>query len=941
MSASAPIACALCLILSTPSRGDVSWNLGAATLALDEKFGAVLNGVDEKAAWPAPQGPAFTLETDSGQVVPESCRQDGDRLILRFADGTAAEFTVQREPGVALFRLTKFAARSAVRRFNVFRLTVPATAKLGSAFNAAYVGDRVVAVLPAKPNVLVYHAPRTLGAATLEKHKLEPAAFGVLACRRSELSATIERFENAAGMAVPRPGGVWNKRSPEVKHSYLFLTDFRESDFDAALALARRGGFHCILLEERSWAAASGHYEVNRERFRDGLAGLKRTVERFRGAGIKVGLHLLAASITPPDRYITPVPDPRLVTDATTTLAADVDATADVLPVTALPREFPAEDGGYEGKGTVLRVGDELIAYGERATREPYEFLRCRRGYLGTKAVAHREGDRITHLTRSYNYFLLDMDTTLLDEAAANFARVANACRIDMVYFDGSEHLQGDHWYYNARLIEAFLDRLENRAVLAQASTFSSYSWHLLARSASADGHGDLKGYLDERSPGIVIFGRDGMPTDIGWYFGYDPNSTLDQFEYVLGATIGYDTSMSYQVSTAAAHQHPFGVSILEQIARYEQLRLSGRVPNDMRARLRIDPALGGKMPADKREALLGRRREYRLLGPEGHEVFQRVIYSPWHEMGSSSRSAATGSLEVKEGPVRVGFWVHALPSPRHNAGRSYRSARALTLESFDDLAPYTQGARSRNVRRIAAGQGGAAAPGVTQQVEIHQGGAREGKRYATFTATTKPTASGGWSTISRQFNPPLDLSWHKGLGLWFRGDGRGGRFKIQLRDATDAVDYYISNDFAEWRYLQLVRPAKDAIDYANVRSLAFFYNELPGATTVSCAIDGLKALRSLDQPSIKDPWVEIGGRRLAWKGTLSAGEYLVAWPGEPVLRHTPAKGEPERVAKQAETLTLPDGNYAVKFGSDEGSSVTMRVRVTLQPPERYELSPH
>ena len=43
--------------------------------------------------------------------------------------------------------------------------------------------------------------------------------------------------------------------------------------------------------------------------------------------------------------------------------------------------------------------------------------------------------------------------------------------------------------------------------MLLQASSFSHYSWHILARSASADGHGDLKGYLDERSPGFDYLG--------------------------------------------------------------------------------------------------------------------------------------------------------------------------------------------------------------------------------------------------------------------------------------------------------------------------------------------------------------------------------------------------------------------------------------------------
>jgi hypothetical protein len=159
-----------------------------------------------------------------------------------------------------------------------------------------------------------------------------------------------------------------------------------------------------------------------------------------------------------------------------------------------------------------------------------------------------------------------------------------------------------------------------------------------LARSASADGHGDLKGYQDERSPWFVSFGRSGMPLDIGWYYGYDPTAAPDMFEYVLGATVGYDASMSFQVSVAAAQKHPFTGDILDMIRRYEQLRLSGRVDSAMKERLRIDPRLGGEKTPEEREKLLDLRRDYRLLG-EGRGV-----------SAASSRPAQSTTDEAQAG---------------------------------------------------------------------------------------------------------------------------------------------------------------------------------------------------------------------------------------------------------------------------------------------------
>lgn len=776
---------------------------------------------------------------------------------------------------------------------------------------------------------------RLLCVETLRRYGHQPAAFGLVVAGRDDFFAAVERFEQAAGLPSPRPGGVWNKRSPWVKRSYFFLTDFREQQLDEALSLARRGGFHTILIGQESWCRSTGHYEVNRDRFPQGLEGLKQTVQRFHEAGFRVGLHFLAPSIYPPDPYLTPVPDPRLVKGAAATLAAEVDLKAEFLPTLEAPQDFPAEDGGYEGQGTVLQVGEELIWYARRSLEPPFGFAQCRRGYLGTRPAPHRKGESIRHLVRSYGYHMFDMDTTLLDEVTTHFARVANACAIDMIYFDGSERLQGDHWYYNARLQKAFYDKLANKDLLLQGSSYSHYSWHLMARSASADGHGDLKGYLDQRATWFDALARDGMPLDIGWYYGYDPDATADQFEYILGATLAYDASMSFQVSVAAAQRQPFTPEILDLISRYERLRLSGRVPAEMRARLRVDPQLAGKKP-EEQGPFLHLRREYRLLGPEGKEVFQRVVYTPWREIRSADELSTPWSLRVEQGPVRLGLQVHARSGPWLEAGPAYRSPQARVLEAFDDLAPYASTGQGRSgLREIGPGQGGTTLAGVTQRITLEAGGP-EGKSFARYRATSRRPTPDGWSVIGKNFHPPLDLSWHRGLGFWLCGDGKGGLFKLQLTDGKRAMDYYIANKYVGWRYQQLARPEKDAIDYSRVRSLMFYYNGLPAKTEVACGIDDVKALGQLDQPQVVDPWVEVGAKRLAWRGSLLAGQYLVLWPGEPAARYGSPLPAPDKSGPQVPNVELPPGEHAVRFGLGEPATLPLRVRLTLQLPEQH-----
>ncbi len=787
-----------------------------------------------------------------------------------------------------------------------------------------------------RPGSLFWRAKtQTLNLETLAGHGLLPARFGLLVSPQQEFLDAMERFELAANLPSPHPDGVWNKRSPWIQRSYLFITRFDASQTDDVIAMARRGGFDMILILQDSWTRATGHFEVNTDHFPGGLDALVSTVQRLKEAGFHVGFHMLGASIYPPDPYLTPVPDPRLVKGASNELAADIDDTADFLPTVAPPEGFPAEDGGYMGDGTVIRIDNEIIQYRTLTQEAPTGFAGCQRGHLGTTPAPHAQGAPITHIRRAYGYHMYDMDTTLIDEVSTHFARVANACDIDMIYFDGSERLQGDHWYYNAKLHKTFFDKLARKDILLQASSFSHYSWHILARSASADGHGDLKGYLDERSGWLDAFKRNAMPLDIGWYYGYDPNCTLDMYEYVLGATIGYDSSMSFQVSLDAARKHPFTGDILDCIARYERLRLSDRVPAEMRERLRIEPALAGEKTPEERAKLLDIRREYRLLGPEGEEIFQRVIYTPWQEVNAAVPESAQWRVRVPIGPARVGVQLHALPGPWTAPGPSWNAPGAVTLETFDDLAPYVPGAAA-GVTAIAHGEAGATLEGVTQQFALSTDDPREGASCAVYSAQSALSTDSGWTVIGKSFTPPLDLSNHRAIGFWLRGDSRGGSFKLQLLDGAKAADFYIVNNYTGWRYHQLPRPEPDPIDYAQVSRLNLYYNGLPAQTSVSCAVDDIRALPALDDRSLADPWVAIDGRRIECPGNLSDGQYLILWPGEPSRQYgLPLEGPPLSGAP-VETFELPEGEYTVTFGCAGALMAPVRARITLQPPESH-----
>lgn len=507
----------------------------------------------------------------------------------------------------------------------------------------------------------LWDAPaRILSANAYKRHGVEGAQCAVVAATAENWPKAVERMQRTAGIPSPKPGGGWRDASQYVRDSYFFLTYFNVDEYEAALKFAKRGGFKQILLLQNSWCESTGHYRVNEKNFPGGLPTLRQTIEKFRAEGIRFGFHFLAASVDTNDPYMTPVPDKRFLLGESTTLAADLSADAKTIPTATDATVFPVGQDPYMGSGQVVRIDDELIRYGGV---DANGLTDCERGLYGTKVAEHKKGAAVSHFIRAYGYHMPDLDGDFIDEIAGNFARLANELPLDMIYFDGSELLQrpgdgSEHWYYNARLHKAFYDKINDKNILYQGSSCSPYSWHMISRSASADGHDDLKAYLEERSGGFLGMKDNNMRLDVGWYYGYDRNATPDMYEYCLGTTIGYDASFSFQASVGAASQHPFIGEILDLIRSYEELRLSGRVPEEVKALLRVDPALYGKKTEEERNALLGKRNDLRLeTAADGSKSFRRIVYPLWQEIGADAASR-TWELRVEK-PCRLGLQIH------------------------------------------------------------------------------------------------------------------------------------------------------------------------------------------------------------------------------------------------------------------------------------------
>ena len=696
-----------------------------------------------------------------------------------------------------------------------------------------------------------------LSADCLATYGTEGAGVAVAACPSDELAPVIEEVELAAGLPSPHFDGVWAKRSEDVKRSYLFIQGLSVDNVDEVIGYARRGGFSAILIGQGCWTTSLGHFPINQNSFPKGIEDLRETVSKIHAAGFRCGLHFLAAAVSAHDPYVTPVPDDRLVMDFFGELGGDVTADGAFIPAAAAPSQFPPKEGGYRGNSAILRVGDELIGYGSVSLQEPYGFNDCRRGLYGTKAVAHRAWAQISHVKRSYGYFLHGIDEGLTDEVAGHLARVAKGAGVDMLYFDGSEGLQGgQHWHYNARLHKAYWDAMGRpNDMLLQASSVSHYSFHMLSRQASADGVEDLKGYLDHRLPSFKWYSNNLLPLDLGWYGIWSARTTPDQIEYINQKALGFGCSVSIQTNPTMLRGHSRMDEFIDIIRSYEDLRLAGTVSEPMRARLRVPG------------------QEYMLSTQEGAATFRRVQWTQELAMPTDGQEGRIAlKIDPALGTARLGLEMRAgalvLPGP------SYHDPDNWLLEDFEDLEPY--GGEHRTGTNLA----GSTREGVTQKLTLVAEGAKLGDRCAMYSATSTRSDGGGWSAIGKKLALPLDLRQHVALGVWVHGDNSGAKLKIQPRGKKGrAQDYYITINFSGWRYYVLMRPetpSPEPIEYDAVTWLTFYYNGLPAGKTCTVLIDGLKALRRVDEVRTVLPTVSLGDTSLSFDAELGQGESLL-----------------------------------------------------------------
>mgnify|MGYP001810150599 CR=1 FL=1 len=398
---------------------------------------------------------------------------------------------------------------------------------------------------------------------------------------REAVLSVLSRIECREGLPHPMLDGEWQKTSLRTTAPYFILTDLSRANVDACCAHARRAGIGYIYRD--GMFASDGHYQFQQD-FDACDDGMRDLVEKASRHGIRVGIHTMTGFIQGADPYVTPVPDPRLLSAGSAPLRLDCGE-KDLTLVTENPELF------QKGRGTEIRIGDELITF-TQALPQPDGSVRltgCLRGSFGTTTAPHKAGEPVLRMWPDA-YGGLHVGLDLIDEVSGRLAEIFNHTGVRQISFDGAEdlYLTGYDAYAHSRFMDHFWFSLEHpENVINDGSRLTHHNWHMASRMNWGEPWGETmrQGQMAYRYRNQDFFNRNFFPRMLGWFL-FTMDSPLVDIEWALAKSAGFDAGYALVTSLAILEGNPQSVDILEAVRQWEAARRAGAFPVDLRKRL-------------------------------------------------------------------------------------------------------------------------------------------------------------------------------------------------------------------------------------------------------------------------------------------------------------------------------------------------------------------
>lgn len=744
------------------------------------------------------------------------------------------------------------------------------------------------------------------------------------------LSEIRSVMKNAKDIPYSDKGGAWAQLSEEGKGSYLFnFGNLTEGTVNEWIDKCSSVGFKQI--DSHGGAAdffKFGSFELNSEKWPEGWDHFKRINERLHDVGISSIFHTYAFFIDKKSKYTTPVPHKDLAYFRSFTLAEPINSEDSSIIVKESTENITAITGFFVQNSRTLRVGDELIEFTGVTNNYPFKFTGCKRGLNGTKASAHKTETKAYHLKEMFGLFVPDPESELFLEIARNHAKIVNENNFDGIYLDaidGSSILAGPEysWYYSSKFVTEISKHLK-RPVGMEMSAMEHHYWHYRSRWQAWDTpRRGIKKFIDLHTASIN--GGLLLPLQLGWWlnFTWEPPQTeatfVDDVEYLCCKMIGYNAGLALLggVDQKEVEDKPAFKRFNSIIKQYEELRIQNYFNDSIRAFLRQP------------------EKEYTLFQEDnGKYNFKPATYIKHKVAGLGHTSAKwTVKNEFQSQPVK--FRIESLLSVK-----PYQDTTNIILTDYSRQDNFINKATSK---------------GVVGDINCCSENLLNDENAVSFTAQSDGTSTqiGSWIVLEKKYDPWLDLSNNKALGVWIKGDGNGELLNLRVQGPFQFShgakgDHFVKIDFIGWKYFELVEVESaefskyiwpemhvynsylNAVDFSKVDKLQLWYNNLSKGKQINCLIGPIKAISTVSS-TIENPVITINGEKIILPVVMESGMYI-EFNSPSDCKLYGSKGELiQEILIKGSVPILNTGDNNISFScSNSTSGINPRVQVTV-----------
>ena len=431
--------------------------------------------------------------------------------------------------------------------------------------------------------------------------------------------------------------------------SVLLLRDLSQANVAEVVKLAKISGSQVGVAQD-AWARSSDGYEIHPAHFPDDLDGLARTVKQLQEAGLTVLLHAV-------EPYALPVPDLDLRRASVGTLSRGMNRVTRRIFTKVAPAGLREQPGKH-----VLQIDDELVAFENGVSHDPFGFTGCVRGVFGTSPREHAFGADVYCLLEPPR-LRIHGDRARTAAAANRVAHVVKTCDFDYVYFERNrehEHVPSD----SAADLEAALLRLvESRLCLSSVPAAESREgrvWQVLRLRGRGRKCEQFTSALSDEP-------KSSRRRCVEWDWGQELPSLIEVEQVCLRALV-WDVPITIRTSAYVLAGSKLAARLLRLVGTYGEIRESGTISQRVKDTVR-------KSPFPHLAAM--RQGRWRLLRAEG--------------TAKVSDAAETRALLLSEGETMLVAYWH-----RRTDGKLFLPLTAKSLQ--------VHGRKGRRVSAAARG---------------------------------------------------------------------------------------------------------------------------------------------------------------------------------------------------------------------------------------------